>query len=75
MTTGTGAAIGGGMGRGMGMRREMGIGSGMMPMASPAPQPMNPEQDLEALKGQSQILAQQLTDIQRRIEEIEKKSK
>jgi hypothetical protein len=55
----------------MGMRMD----SGMMPIASPVPQPMNPEQELKALKGQSQMLAQELTDIQRRIEELEKKSK
>jgi len=31
------------------------------------------EQELEVLKAQSQALAQQLTDIQRRIDELEKK--
>ncbi|GAG44635.1 unnamed protein product, partial [marine sediment metagenome] len=48
---------------------------GMMPTASPPPQPISPEQELEALKDQSQMLAQQLTEMQRRIEELEKKSK
>lgn len=67
--TGTGAAIGGGMGRG----RGMGMGSGMMPMASPPPQAMSPEQDIETLKRQSQMLAQQLTELQQQIEELEKK--
>ena len=31
------------------------------------------EQEIEALKGQSQMLAQQVSDIRRRIEELEKK--
>jgi len=44
-----------------------------MPPVSPVPEPSNPEQGLEALKAQSQMLAQQLTEIQRRIEEMEKK--
>jgi len=55
-----GGGTGGGMGRGMGM------GGGMTPPASP-------EQELEALKTQSQMLAQQMSEIQRRIEELEKK--
>ena len=53
-----------GMGRGM--------GAGMMPMAGPEP-PASPEQELETLKAQSQMLAQQLAEMQRRIEELEKK--
>ena len=61
--------MGGGMGRGMGM------GAGMMPPVSPPPQSQSPEQELEALKTQSQMLAQQLSDIQQRIEELEKKGK
>jgi prefoldin subunit 5 len=48
---------------------------GMVSPINPTPQPMNPEQELEALKGQSQMLAQQLAEIQRRIEEMEKKKK
>jgi len=63
------SGMGGGMGRGMGM------GSSMMPTASPPPQPISPEQELEALKDQSQMLAQHLTEMQRRIEELEKKNK
>jgi prefoldin subunit 5 len=47
----------------------------MVPPASPTPQPTSPEQELEALKNQSQMLAQQLAEIQRRIEEMEKKKK
>jgi len=46
-----------------------------MPPVSQAPQTQSPEPDLEALKAQSQLLAQQLSDIQRGIEELEKKGK
>jgi len=70
---GMGRGMGGGMGMGRGMGRGMGMGAGMMPPVSPAPQPASPEQELEALKGESQILAQQLAEIQRRIEELDKK--
>lgn len=62
---GTGRGMGKGMGRGMGIR--------MTPPVSPAPQPQSPQQELEVLKAQSQVLAQQLTEIQRRIEELENK--
>ena len=62
-----------GMGGGMGMGRGMGMGAGMMPPVSPASQPLSPEQEIEALKTQSQMLAQQLAEIQRRIEGLEKK--
>jgi len=78
MGAGTGFGMGGGgMGRGVGMGRGMGrgMGAGMMPPVSPAPQPVSPEQELEALKAQSQALAQQLAEIQRRIEESEGKSR
>ena len=71
MGRGMGRGMGGGMGRGMGMGG--GMGAGMMPPAGPAPQPVSPEQELEALKTQSQLLAQQLSEIQRSIEELEKK--
>jgi len=66
---GMGGGMGGGMGRGMGkgMGRGMGMGFGMTPPAQTA------EQELDALKAQSQAMAQQLTEIQRRIEELEKK--
>lgn len=77
------SGMGGGMGRGMGRGRGMGMGKGMgmgggmgagiMPVAGPAPQPVSPEQEIEALKAQSQMLAQQLSEIQRRIEELGKK--
>jgi len=66
--------MGGGMGMGMGRGMSMGFeGTGMMPPVSPVSQHSSPEQELEALKAQSQMLAQQLTEIQRRIEELGKK--
>jgi len=68
---GMGRGMGKGMGRGMGMGG--GMGAGIMPVAGPAPQPASPEQEIEALKAQSQMLAQQLSEIQRRIEELGKK--
>ena len=75
------SGMGGGMGRGMGRGRGMGMGGGMgggmgagiMPIAGPPPQPVSPEQELETLKAQSQMLAQQLSEIRRRIEELGKK--
>jgi predicted Fe-Mo cluster-binding NifX family protein len=70
---GGGFGIGRGMGRGMGKGMGRGMGIRMTPPVSPAPQPPSPQQELEALKTQSQVLAQQLTEIQRRIEELENK--
>lgn len=64
-----GMGMGGGMGRGMG--GGMGMGPGMMPQA--APQAMSPEQEIEALKSQAQVVSQQLSEIQRSIEELEKR--
>jgi len=68
---GTGRGKGRGMGRGMGIGG--GMGSGMMSPVSPTPQPVSPEQELEILRAQSQELAQQLSEIQRRIEGLEKR--
>ena len=73
MGMGRGMGGGMGMGRGMGRGMGMGMGAGMTPPVNPASQ--NPEQELEALNAQSQVLAQQLDDIQRRIEGLEKKEK
>jgi predicted Fe-Mo cluster-binding NifX family protein len=61
-----------GMGRGMGRGMGMGMGSGIMPQA--APPVMSPEQEIEMLKSQAQMLGQQLNEIQRRLEELEKGS-
>lgn len=79
MGGGTGTGGGMGMGRGMGMGggmgrgRGMGMGAGMMPPVNPPSQPQSTEQELEVLNAQSQMLAQQLSDIQKHIEELKKK--
>ena len=74
---GMGRGMGGGMGKGMGRGMGMGggMGAGMMPPVNPTPQSPAPGQDLETLKAQSQALAQQLAEIQRLIEELERKGK
>jgi len=82
--TGTGFGIGGGMGGGMGRGmgggmgrgggRGMGIGMGMGMGAGMTP-PANLEQELQALSAQSQTLTRQLAEIERRIEELEEKTK
>ena len=61
------------MGRGMG--RGTGMGSGMMSQMPPAYDPVNEEQELQMLKGEAQLMSQQLTDIQHRINELERKHK
>jgi len=69
---GSGMGMGGGMGKGMGMGQ--GMGAGMIPGVAPAPQPpTNLEQELQALRTQLQTLTQQLSDVQHRIEGLEKK--
>ena len=68
-TPGIGMGMGRGMGRGVGMGR--GMGAGMMPGATS--QPISPGAELEALKAQLQTLGQQLVDVQRRVEELEKR--
>jgi predicted Fe-Mo cluster-binding NifX family protein len=85
--SGRGMGMGGGMGRGMGMGggrvmgrgmgmggsrgMGMGMGGGMMPMAEQPYQPISKEQELELLKRESQMMAQRIDEIQRRINEIE----
>ena len=68
---GMGATPGMGVGGGMGMGRGMGMG-GTMPMAEPPPQAMSSEQEVEMLKNQAQMLGQQLNEIQRRLEDLDK---
>jgi predicted Fe-Mo cluster-binding NifX family protein len=68
---GFGMGIGGGRGRGMG--RGMGMRSDMASSSDPSTQQQSPKQELQELKVQSQALAQQLSDIQRRIDELEGK--
>ena len=67
---GAGGGASGGMGRGMGMGG--GMGAGMMPPFSPASQPLSQERELNDLKTQSQMLAQQLSAMQQHIDELEK---
>jgi len=64
-----GMSYGGGMGGGMGR----GMGAGITPPVSPAPRSPAPGQELGMLRDQSQMLAQQLAEMQRHIEELEKK--
>ncbi|MGQ9546379.1 MAG: NifB/NifX family molybdenum-iron cluster-binding protein [Dehalococcoidia bacterium] len=66
MGAGMGRGRGGGMGRGMGRGMGTGMGSEIMPPA------MSPEQEMEVLKSQAQMLNQQLSEIRRRLEELEK---
>ncbi len=70
-----GGGLGGGrgMGRGMGRGKGMGMGAGMVPGAVPMAQQPSAGSELEALQAQLQGLAQQLADVQRRIDELEKK--
>jgi predicted Fe-Mo cluster-binding NifX family protein len=72
MAMGSGMGMGRGMGRGMsrGMGRGMGMGPGIMPQV--APPPMGSDQEIDILKSQAQVLGQQLNEIQRRLEELEK---
>jgi prefoldin subunit 5 len=46
------------------------MGAGMGSAASPAAQPEEPEEEIAALKAQTQMLTKQIADIQRRIEEL-----
>ncbi len=73
MGAGLGFGMGRGMGMGMGRGMGKGMGGGMMPPLGPVPQPTEPGQEIETLKAQSEMLAQQLSEIQRRIEELGKK--
>lgn len=76
-TPGAGGGFGMGKGRGKGCGRGQGMGRGMRSdIASPADpttQQQSAEQELQELKAQSQAIAQQLSDIQDRIKELEGK--
>jgi predicted Fe-Mo cluster-binding NifX family protein len=72
MGRGMGMGGGRGMGKGMGKGRGMGMGQGMTASTNP-PASQSPEQEIQTLKAQSQAISQQLSEIQRRIEELEKK--
>jgi predicted Fe-Mo cluster-binding NifX family protein len=71
MGRGMGMGMGRGMGRGMGM--GMGVGARMTPTSNPAAQPQSRDQEIAELKAQSSMLAQQLSSLQRRIDDLEKK--
>ncbi|MFC2062492.1 NifB/NifX family molybdenum-iron cluster-binding protein [Chloroflexota bacterium] len=73
--TGRGMGMSRGMGRGMGRSMGRGMGFGMTSPAGAAPQLQTLEQELQTLKVQSQEMAQQLEGTQRRIEELEKRTK
>jgi len=68
---GSGMGRGAGMGRGMGMGRGRGMGGIQAP--EPAAGQPGPGQELQELREQSETLAQQLADMRRRIDELEKK--
>ncbi len=80
---GRGGGMGGGGGRGMGMGRGMGRGRGMgqgMGGVTPAsgaapnlqpPQQISKEEELDALKQQAEIMAQQMQQMQERIRQLE----
>ena len=65
------SGMGGGGGRGMGMGRGMGVSTGP---AGPIPQMQSPEQEIDMLKGQTEMLKQQMDAIQHRLEELQKGS-
>lgn len=77
--SGMGRGMGGGMGRGMGR----GIGRGMgydptseVPFASsPATSPPSPEESIIRLKQQADLLKRQLSELNSRIDELEKNKK
>lgn len=72
---GMGAGRGMGSGRGMGAGRGMGMKGDMIQSSGQAVGHVSEEQEMQMLKAESQMMAQQLAEIQRRIEEIEKKRK
>ena len=83
--TGRGMGRGGGMGRGRGMGRGMGRGGGMgrgmdmgggFPGADPAPtlppgQNLSKEDELAMLKRQTEAMAEQMRQLQQRIQQLE----
>jgi predicted Fe-Mo cluster-binding NifX family protein len=76
MSRGGGKGCGMGRGRGKGMGGGKGMSMGRSEIASAVESPIqyqSPEQELQALKSQSHTLTQQLSDIQRRIRELENK--
>lgn len=86
-TSGMHGGMGGGVGRGMGRRMGRGMGGGMgravgagmatgpwnSPGAPLAAGPGSPAQELSELKGMAQSLKQQLDEVTKRIQDLEKK--
>ena len=72
MGRGMGRGMGMGRGIGMGMGRGMAGGAGVAPQASPDAA-LTKEQEVQKLKSDAEMLAQQLQAIQKRIDELEKK--
>lgn len=76
---GMGRGMGGGMGRGMGRGMGPGMGYGpqfqapFAPPSTPNMPQIPPEQELQYLKQQADILRTELNNITKRIEELEKK--
>ncbi len=52
-----------------------GMGMGLRTAPQETPQAASPEQEIQMLKNQAQILGQQISEIQRRIEELEKRGR
>lgn len=65
-------SVGSHYGVGMGGERGMGRGMGRGMISRGAPQTTSPEEEIEALKAQTETMAKQLDDIQRRIAELGK---
>lgn len=72
--TGRGMGMGRGMGRGMGCGRGTGMGRGMgMGAQTTSPAVPETEDDVSALRNRAEMLSRELTDIQQRLKELEKK--
>ncbi len=73
MGGGMGRGMGGGMGRGMGRGMGMGAGTWTAPPTPSREPARSTEEELSELKGMAQSLKQQLDDVAKRIEDLEKK--
>lgn len=76
---GMGRGMGGGMGRGMGRGLGRGMGydptSEVPPASSPAMSPPTPEESINLLKQQAELLQKQLSELNSKIEDLEKNKK
>ena len=71
---GTGRGMGRGGGRGMGRGMGMGAGAWGAPAPPPSSAPRPPEEELSELKDTAQSLKDQLDQVLKRIDELEKKT-